>query len=63
MCCFWHFQTYIERLVSEAYVNWSSLEEVDASLSETALLTQGRYKLFLQSYVACARIGFSAPVR
>ena len=43
-------------------MNWSSLEEVDATLNETALLTQGSYKLFLQSYVACATIGFSAPV-
>ncbi|XP_050257294.1 protein SAR DEFICIENT 1 [Quercus robur] len=34
-------RTYIERLVREAYMNWSSLEEVDASLNETALLTQG----------------------
>ncbi|XP_030967555.1 protein SAR DEFICIENT 1-like [Quercus lobata] len=34
-------RTYIERLVRQAYENWSSLEEVDANMNETALLTQG----------------------
>lgn len=34
-------RTYIERLVMQAYDNWSSLEEVDANMNETALLTQG----------------------
>ena len=37
-----------ERLVRQAYENWSSLEEVDANMNETALLTQGSYKLLLQ---------------
>ncbi|KAK9996487.1 hypothetical protein SO802_021173 [Lithocarpus litseifolius] len=34
-------RTYIGRLVVQAYENWSSLEEVDANMNETALLTQG----------------------
>ncbi|KAJ0106042.1 hypothetical protein Patl1_19153 [Pistacia atlantica] len=32
---------YIENLVKEAYINWHSLEVVEGSLNETALLTQG----------------------
>uniref|UniRef100_A0A5B7BZI9 Uncharacterized protein n=1 Tax=Davidia involucrata TaxID=16924 RepID=A0A5B7BZI9_DAVIN len=34
-------RAYIENLVRNAYVNWKSLEEVDAILNETPLLTQG----------------------
>ena len=48
VCCCWHLQTYIERLVRQAYENWSSLEEVDANMNETVLLTQGSFKLLLQ---------------
>ncbi|KAA8541260.1 hypothetical protein F0562_025133 [Nyssa sinensis] len=33
-------RAFIENLVKDAYVNWSSLEEVDGLLNETALLTQ-----------------------
>lgn len=48
VCYCWRLQTYIERFVRQAYDNWSSLEEVDATMNETALLTQGSYKLSLQ---------------
>ncbi|KAH0671703.1 hypothetical protein KY290_026480 [Solanum tuberosum] len=34
-------KAYIQNLVKEAYGNWSSLEEVDGLVNETALLTQG----------------------
>lgn len=37
----WHLQTYVEKFVIQAYSNWNSLEEVDGSLNETALLTRG----------------------
>lgn len=34
-------RTYVEKFVIQAYSNWNSLEEVDGSLNETALLTRG----------------------
>lgn len=34
-------RAYLEKLVREAYLKWTSLEEVEELLNETALLTQG----------------------
>lgn len=38
-------QNYIENLVRQAHANWNSLETVDTVLNETALLTQGMYRI------------------
>ncbi|OIT06177.1 PREDICTED: protein SAR DEFICIENT 1-like [Nicotiana attenuata] len=44
-------RAYIENLVKDAYINWSSLEEVDGGLvmNEQALLTQGEPKVHHQN--------------
>ncbi|XP_010537458.1 PREDICTED: protein SAR DEFICIENT 1 [Tarenaya hassleriana] len=34
-------RSYLEGLVRQAYTNWSSLEEIEGTLNEPALLTQG----------------------
>ena len=41
--CYWqHFQSYIEKMLREAYVKWNSLEEIDAVLNDNmAVLAQG----------------------
>ncbi|GLT71933.1 hypothetical protein SLA2020_439150 [Shorea laevis] len=41
-------RTDMEKLVREAYNTWNSLQEVDGTLNETALLTQG--ETILQQY-------------
>lgn len=48
MCGGWHLQTDMEKLVREAYATWQSLQEVDGTLNETALLTQGIKYIYLQ---------------
>ncbi|RDX63596.1 Protein SAR DEFICIENT 1, partial [Mucuna pruriens] len=41
-CYYLHLQTYIDRLVKEAYAKWHNLEEIDGVLNDNiALLTQG----------------------
>lgn len=40
---FENFQGYIENMVKNAYANWNSLQEVDGQLSQTPLLTQGKF--------------------
>jgi hypothetical protein len=41
--CVWSLdlQPYVESLVRQAYATWSSLQELDGTLNETALITQG----------------------
>lgn len=49
---FKHLQSYIDKLVKEAYARWHNLEEIDEVLNDNiALLTQGTYFKFIRVFV------------